>query len=74
MIQTSHPSSSPDDKLLNYLRQKLRLSESAIEMGLKHSHIEQAPLPIVLWSFGLLNLSQYQQVLDWQDQNFKSDQ
>ena len=30
------------------------------------AELEQAPLPIVLWSFGLLNLLQYQEVLEWQ--------
>ena len=31
------------------------------------SELEQAPLPIVLWSFGLLSLEQLQQVLDWEN-------
>jgi hypothetical protein len=34
---------------------------------LRQAELEQAPLPIVLWSFGLLNLEQLQTVLDWQD-------
>ncbi len=44
------------------------LSESAINLGLRQAEIEQAPLPIVLWSFGLLTLSQFQIVLDWQEE------
>ena len=39
----------------------------ALNLGLRQAELEQAPLPIVLWSFGLLSLEQLQQVLDWQD-------
>ena len=44
------------------------LSDNAINLGLRQAALEQAPLPVVLWSFGLLNLSQYQDVLDWQNE------
>ena len=52
--------------LLKFLRQKIGLSENALNLGIRQAELEQAPLPIILWSFGLLNLSQYQEVLDWQ--------
>ncbi len=45
------------------------LSDNALNLGLRQAALEQAPLPVVLWSFGLLNLSQYQDVLDWQHQH-----
>jgi len=44
------------------------LSDNAINLGLRQAALEQAPLPVVLWSFGLLNLNQYQDVLSWQYQ------
>jgi len=53
--------------LLDFLQRKLGLSRSAINLGLRQSELEQAPLPVVLWSFGLLSLEQLQQVLDWQN-------
>ena len=31
------------------------------------AELEQAPLPIVLWSFGLLSLNQLEEVFDWQN-------
>ena len=49
------------------LQRRLGLSPSAIELGLRQAELEQAPLPIVLWSFGLLSLTQLEQVFDWQN-------
>ena len=59
----------PSPQLLQFLREQLGMSDNALKLGQRQAELEQAPLPIVLWSFGLLNLSQYQAVLDWsQDQ------
>ena len=67
VVISSHPQPSVSTQLLQFLQQKLGLSEKAINLGLRQAELEQAPLPIVLWSFGLLSLAQYQQVLDWQN-------
>ncbi len=69
MIITSHEQPEPTVQLKNFLEQKIGLTENALNLGIRQSHLEQAPLPIVLWSFGLLSLEQYQQVQDWQIQN-----
>ena len=68
MVISSAPQPQPSQALLSFLQQKMGLSENAINLGLRQAALEQAPLPVVLWSFGLLNLSQYQDVLDWQHQ------
>ena len=52
---------------MRYLRQDLGLSENALNLGLKQAQLEQAPLPVVLWRFGLISLEQLDQVLAWQD-------
>lgn len=57
----------PSDDLLLFLQRQLGLSANALNLGLRQAELEQAPLPIVLWSFGLLNLDQLQQVFDWQN-------
>ncbi len=67
MIVTTQPQPPPSRKLLEFLQQKLGLSENAIKLGLRQAAVEQAPLPVVLWSFGLLTLSQFQEVLDWEN-------
>ena len=66
MINTSHPQPEASQELIDFLQQRLSLSDQAIKLGLRQAKQEQAPLPIVLWSFGLLSLSQYESVLDWQ--------
>ena len=52
---------------MDYLRRDIGLSEDALALGVRQAIQEQAPLPVTLWRFGLLNLGQLDQVLDWQD-------
>ena len=57
------------EELLKYLKDNLGLTKEALELGLKHSNIENAPLTIVLWSFGLINVQEYNEVIKWQYDN-----
>ena len=68
MVISSDPQPVASRALIGFLQQRLGLSENAINLGIRQAQLEQAPLPVVLWSFGLLNLTQYQEVLDWQQQ------
>jgi hypothetical protein len=38
-----------------------------MELGLRQSALEQAPLPAVLWRYGLISLDQLDEVLTWED-------
>jgi len=67
MVISSSPQPPPAQALLRFLRHQLGLSESALAMGIRQAGVEQAPLPVVLWRFGLISLEQLEQVLDWQD-------
>jgi hypothetical protein len=67
MVSSSTPQPQPAEALLRLLRHQLGLSESALAMGLKQAELEQAPLPAVLWRYGLLSLEQLAQVFDWQE-------
>lgn len=67
MVVCSHPQPLPSEALLHFLQRRLGLSDNALNLGLRQAELEQAPLPIVLWSFGLLSLEQLQQVLDWEN-------
>ena len=66
MVISSSPQPPPSPALLRYLRHELGLSDNALQLGLKQSDQEQAPLPVVLWRFGLITLEQFDQVLSWQ--------
>ena len=67
MVVCSHPQQPPSRELQDFLQRRLGLSSNALNLGLRQAELEQAPLPIVLWSFGLLSLDQLQQVFDWQN-------
>ena len=67
MVICTSPQPPPHPELLRFLRSTLGLSENALGLGLKQSQLEQAPLPVVLWRFGLISLDQLDQVLQWQD-------
>ena len=67
MVLCSHRHPPPADSLLQFLQRRLGQSPSALELGQRQAELEQAPLPIVLWSFGLLSLKQLEEVFDWQN-------
>jgi hypothetical protein len=69
MVTSSSPQPLPPEPLLRYLCSTIGLAESALALGLRQSQQEQAPLPVVLWRFGLISLEQLDSVLAWQDQN-----
>ena len=66
LVISSQNQKAASPHLIQFLQQKLGVSDNAVNLGLRQADSEQAPLPIVLWSFGLLSLAQYQKVLDWQ--------
>ena len=67
MVISTTPQPPPSEALLHFLRGSIGLSESALALGLKQAQLEQAPLPVVLWRFGLISLEQFDAVLAWQD-------
>ena len=67
MVMSSRRQPPATDALLQFLQRRLGLSPSALELGQRQAELEQAPLPIVLWSFGLLSLQQLEEVFDWQN-------
>ena len=67
MVMSSQRQPPATDALLQFLQRRLRLSPSALELGQRQAELEQAPLPIVLWSFGLLSLQQLEDVFEWQN-------
>ena len=66
MINTSKPIYPPSEELCNFIIDKVGISKSALDLGIKRSFLENSPLPIVMWSYGLLTLSQLRVILAWQ--------
>ena len=67
MVMSSEQQPQATDALLQFLQLRLGLSPSALDLGQRQAELEQAPLPLVLWSFGLLSLQQLEEVFDWQN-------
>ena len=45
-------------EMINYLFNVLGLDESTIELGIKLSLKNNTPLPILLWSYGMLTIEE----------------
>ena len=45
-------------EMIIYLFNKLGLDESTIELGIKLSIKNKTPLPILLWSYGMLTIEE----------------
>ena len=69
MVNTSKPINPPSEKLCDFIVVNLGISPNALDLGIKRSFIENAPLPIVMWSYGLLTINQLRQILSWQKDN-----
>ena len=46
------------ENIIHYLVDEIGLDESVIELGLKLSLRKKTPLPILLWSYGMLTLEE----------------
>ncbi len=65
MILFKNKESLPSKQLCNFLHEEFGLNQNAINLAIKHSQLESAPFPIILRNFGLISLSQYEELLDW---------
>ena len=45
-------------KIISFLINEIGIEESSIELGLKLSIENNTPLPILLWSFGILTIEE----------------
>ena len=45
-------------EMINYLMDEVGLEESSIELGIKLSIKNNTPLPILLWSYGMLTIDE----------------
>ena len=70
MINTNNTIYPPSKELCNFIIGKIGISQSALELGVKRSSLENSPLPIVMWSYGLITLSQLKIILSWLKENY----
>ena len=66
MINTNLSINPPSSELCEFIIDKLGVSSSALDLGIKRSILENSPLPIVMWSYGLISLNELNIILDWE--------
>jgi hypothetical protein len=54
-----------DRKLLKFLQNELELSLGDIAVAWRKYESEKAPLPMLLWQYGLVSIEQLEQIFDW---------
>jgi Protein of unknown function (DUF2949) len=52
-------------QVVNFLHQNLNLSTDSVQLALKQSQSDYSNLPIVLWQYGLVSLTELDRVYDW---------
>jgi hypothetical protein len=50
---------------INFLQTELALPSADISVMLRHQELDYAPLPMILWQYGLVSLDQLTQIFDW---------
>ena len=61
---------NPKDIIL-FLVNEIGLDESSIELGLKLSSKNKTPLPILLWSYGMLTIEELDKLYSFLFQNLE---
>jgi hypothetical protein len=56
-----------ETKFINFLHQEIELTNADIAVALRHREFDNGPLPMLLWQYGLVDLEQLEQILDWLD-------
>ena len=58
-------------EMIIYLLNEVGLEESSIELGLKLSTKNNTPLPILLWSYGMLTIEELDKLYSFLFQNME---
>ena len=58
-------------EMIIYLINEVGLEESSIELGLKLSKKNNTPLPILLWSYGMLTIDELDNLYSFLFQNME---
>ncbi len=53
------------NQLIDFLRYDLALPENSIDVALRYSNNSTDSLPMVLWQYGLVSLSQLDLIFEW---------
>ncbi|MBD2432000.1 MULTISPECIES: DUF2949 domain-containing protein [Fischerella] len=54
-----------DIKFIDFLQNELELSSGDIAVALRKRELENGPLPMLLWQYGLVDIEQLERIFDW---------
>jgi hypothetical protein len=54
--------------LISYLQTELQIPKAAINLALRRRLIDEDPLPMILWQYGLVTLDQLTHIFNWLSQ------
>lgn len=52
-------------RLIKFLQEELAIPTASIKLALRHHEQDLSQLPMILWGYGLITLSQLDLVFDW---------
>ncbi len=52
-------------KLIEFLQSELAIPTDSITLAWRMSQLNPNQFPIILWQYGLISLSQLEQIFDW---------
>lgn len=52
-------------QFINFLQNELELSNKDIAVALGKRKLENDPLPMLLWQYGLVDIEQLERIFDW---------
>lgn len=61
------------DHFIRFLREDLAIPAADLQLALQHPEQTPSLLPIILWQYGLVTLSQVNQMFDWLEQSVSYD-
>ena len=59
------------EKLKKFLTNELGMNQSSIELGIKLAEKNNTPLPILLWSYGMLTIDELDKLYSYLFQNLE---
>ncbi len=53
------------NRLISFLQEDLAVPDASISLAKRQSENSTSTLPIILWQYGLITLSQLDRIFDW---------
>jgi Protein of unknown function (DUF2949) len=70
LILNQEAAMSSNTQFIHFLQHEMAISTAEIDVLLRHPEQAHAPLPMLLWQYGLITLQQLTQIFDWLEAQF----